>query len=37
MEGRVVKTIPWAAFKLSGHDWTQVLDAWDILVVHCIW
>ena len=31
--GRVVKKIPWSAFKLSKRDWIRVLDARNILEV----
>ena len=30
---RLVKRIPWSAFKMSDQDWTQVVDAHDILGV----
>lgn len=32
-ENRVVKHIPWAAFKMVDSDWTRVIDARDILAV----
>jgi hypothetical protein len=32
-EGRVVKHIPWRAFKMADPDWTRVTDARDILAV----
>jgi hypothetical protein len=32
-ENRVVKNIPWSAFKMVETDWTQVVDARDILGV----
>jgi hypothetical protein len=30
---RLVKHIPWSAFKMSDRDWTRVIDARDILGV----
>ncbi|KAF8155661.1 hypothetical protein B0H34DRAFT_850373, partial [Crassisporium funariophilum] len=30
-DNRLVKHIPWSAFKLGGEDWTRVVDARDIL------
>jgi len=32
-ENRVVKDIPWSAFKMMDTDWTRVVDARDILGV----
>jgi len=32
-ENRVVKNIPWSAFKMVETDWTRVVDARDILGV----
>lgn len=32
-EGRVIKKIPWSAFKISEVDWMRVLDAKSILAV----
>jgi len=32
-EGRVIKKIPWSAFKISEVDWIRVLDAKSILAV----
>jgi hypothetical protein len=32
-DGRVVKHIPWLAFKMADPDWTRVTDARDILAV----
>jgi hypothetical protein len=32
--GKVVKKIPWSAFKLSNRDWMRVADARNILAVH---
>jgi len=31
--GRVVKKIPWSAFRFSNRDWSRVLDAVNILAV----
>ncbi|KAF8958255.1 hypothetical protein BDZ97DRAFT_1668780, partial [Flammula alnicola] len=30
-DNRIVKHIPWSAFKLGGQDWVRVVDACDIL------
>ena len=32
-DNRLVKHIPWSAFKMSDQDWTRVVDAHDILGV----
>jgi hypothetical protein len=32
-DNRVVKHIPWSAFKMSDQDWYRVVDARDILQV----
>jgi hypothetical protein len=32
-EGRVIKNIPWIAFRFSNRDWSRVLDAKNILEV----
>jgi hypothetical protein len=32
-ENRIVKHIPWSAFKMLESDWTRVIDARDILGV----
>jgi hypothetical protein len=32
-DNRVVKRVPWSAFKLSDSDWAQVVDVRDILKV----
>lgn len=32
-DNRLVKHIPWSAFKMSDRDWTRVIDARDILGV----
>jgi len=32
-DNRLVKHIPWSAFKMSDQDWTRVVDARDILGV----
>ena len=32
-DNRVVKHIPWSAFKMSDQDWCRVVDARDILQV----
>ena len=32
-DGRIVKHIPWSAFKMGDLDWTRVTDARDILLV----
>jgi len=32
-DNRVVKHIPWSAFKMSDQDWCRVVDARDILKV----
>lgn len=33
-DNRVVKHIPWSAFKMTDADWNRVIDARDILGVH---
>ena len=35
-DNRIVKHIPWSAFKLTEFDWTRVVDARDILGVRII-
>jgi hypothetical protein len=35
-DNRIVKHIPWSAFKLTDLDWARVVDARDILGVHNI-
>ena len=32
-DNRLVKHIPWSAFKMTDRDWTRVVDAHDILGV----
>ena len=32
-DNRLVKHIPWSAFKMTDRDWTRVVDARDILRV----
>jgi len=35
-KNRLVKHIPWTAFKLTDTDWYRVVDARDILGVHAL-
>jgi hypothetical protein len=32
-DGRLVKKIPWSAFRFTNRDWSRVLDAINILAV----